>query len=46
MKRSLSKMSVNELREVAVSLGAERKRLYGCSKQALIVVINKLEGGR
>ena len=43
MKRSLSKMNVNELRELAVSLGAERKTLYGTSKQALIIKIGKLE---
>lgn len=43
MKRSLSKMNVNELRELAVSLGADRKKLNGTSKQALIILIGKLE---
>lgn len=43
MKRSLSKMNVNELREIAVSLGADRKKLYGTSKQSLILTIWKLE---
>ena len=38
----LSKMNINELREYAVSLGADRKKLYGSSKNALIIIINKL----
>lgn len=46
MKKSLSKMSVFELRDVAVSLGADRKTLYGTSKQALIMTISKLERGK
>lgn len=37
-----SKMNVNELRELAVSLGADRKKLYGASRQSLIVIIDKL----
>ncbi len=43
MKRSLSKMNTNELRELAVSLGADRKKLYGTSKQSIIIIIHKLE---
>ena len=43
MKRNLSKMNANELRELAVSLGADRKTLYGTSKQVLIIKIHKLE---
>lgn len=43
MKRSLSKMNTNQLRELAVSLGADRKKLYGTSKQSLILVIWELE---
>ena len=45
MKRSLSKMNTNELRDLAVSLGADRKKLYGTSKQALILIIGDLERG-
>lgn len=45
MKRSLSKMNTNELRDLAVSLGADRKKLYGTSKQSLVVIINRLEKG-
>lgn len=37
--RFLSKKNTNELREIAVQLGADRKRLYGTSKQALITII-------
>lgn len=43
MNKSLSKMSVSQLREVAVELGADRKGLYGTSRQALIIIINRLE---
>lgn len=43
MKRNLSKMNTNQLRELAVNLGADRKELYGTSKQALIIMINRLE---
>ena len=43
MKRNLSKLNTNELREIAVAAGADRRRLYGTSKQALIVIINGLE---
>lgn len=45
MKRSLSKMNTNELRDLAVSLGADRKKLYGTSRQSLIVIISSLEKG-
>lgn len=41
--KPMSKMNVNELRELAVSLGADRKRLYGTSKQALIIIISDLK---
>lgn len=40
-----SQMSVNQLRELAVSLGADKKKLYGTSKMGLIIIINKLERG-
>lgn len=43
MKRNLYKMNTNELRELAVKLGAERKKLYGTSKQSLIIIIGNLE---
>ena len=43
MKKSLSKMNTNELREVAISLGADKKRLYGTSRQALIIIISNLK---
>lgn len=41
-KTSLSSMNVNQLRDIAVSLGADRKKLYGTSKTALIMVIGNL----
>lgn len=41
----LSKMNINQLRELAVSLGADKKTLYGASKQAMIIKINKLQKG-
>jgi hypothetical protein len=44
-KRSLSKMNTNELRDYAVSLGADKKDLYGTSKQSLIILINQIEKG-
>lgn len=37
----LHKMNTNQLRDLAVELGYDRKKLYGTSKQALIVLINK-----
>ena len=37
MKKSLSRMNTNELRGLAVELGADRKKLYGTSKQSLIL---------
>ena len=43
MKRNLSKMNANQLRDIAVELGADKKRLYGTSKQTLIFIIIKLE---
>ena len=39
----MKKMNTNELRELAVSLGADRKKLYGTSRQALIIIIDKLK---
>jgi hypothetical protein len=41
--KKISKMNTNELRELAVSLGADKKRLYGTSRQTLIVIIDKLK---
>ena len=43
MTQRLSKMNTNQLRERAVALGANRKRLYGTSRTALIVKIHELE---
>lgn len=43
MKKSLSSMNTNQLRELAVELGFDRKKLYGTSKQALIIMISKAE---
>ena len=40
--KNLSKKNTNELREIAVSLGRDRKTLYGTSKQALVIIINNL----
>ncbi|MBO7697200.1 MAG: hypothetical protein J6Y28_04350 [Acholeplasmatales bacterium] len=40
--KPLSKMDINKLRDLAVSLGADKKKLYGTSKQGLIVIIDKL----
>lgn len=40
MKKSLSRMNTNELRDLAVELGADRKKLYGTSKQSLILRID------
>lgn len=42
-EKPLSKMNVNELRDLAVSLGADKSKLYGTSRQALIVIIDKLK---
>lgn len=39
----LSKMDINQLRDLAVSLGADRKKLYGTSKQSLIITIDQLK---
>lgn len=43
MRKSLGKMSIDELRDMAVQLGADRKKLYGTSKQTLIMKIHALE---
>lgn len=37
------KMNTNQLRDYAVSLGADRKKLYGTSKQSLLIIISRLE---
>ena len=42
MKR---KLNTNELREIAVSLGADKKKLYGTSRTALVVIIDNLKKG-
>ena len=41
--KSLSNMKMNELRKIAETYGIERKRLYGCSKPALVYMILKLK---
>ena len=43
MTQRLSKMNTNQLREMAVRLGADRKTLYGTSKTAMILKIHKLQ---
>ena len=43
MTQRLSKLNTNQLRERAVALGADRKRLYGTSRTALILKIHQLE---
>ena len=40
-KNSLSNMNTTQLRDIAVSLGADRKKLYGTSKMTLIAIINQ-----
>lgn len=44
-KPSLKRMNTNQLRNIAVAMGAERKRLYGTSKQSMILIIFDLEKG-
>jgi len=39
----LSRMNTNQLREMAVRLGADRKTLYGTSRTAMIIKIHKLQ---
>lgn len=41
MKRN--KANTNQLRELAISLGADRKKLYGTSREALIIIIDRLK---
>lgn len=41
--KPLSKLNANELRALAESLGADRKKLYGTSRQALRLVIRDLQ---
>lgn len=43
MTMSKSKMNTNQLRDLAVSLGADRKKLYGTSRQSILLTISKLE---
>lgn len=38
-----AKMNTNQLRDYAVSLGADRKKLYGTSRQSLIITIDRLK---
>lgn len=40
---SKSKMNTSELRELAVNLGADRKKLYGTSRQSILLIISQLE---
>lgn len=46
MKKSLNSLKIDELRNIAVELGADRKTLYGTSKQALIIKIDRLKGDK
>lgn len=39
----MSEMKIDELRDLAVSLGADKNKLYGTSKQALIIIIDNLK---
>lgn len=41
--KPISKMNVNELRELAVSLGADRKKLYGTSRMSLMIIVDQLK---
>ena len=41
--KNLWKMKMDELRAVAVELGADRNKLYGTSKQAIIAIIHELK---
>ena len=43
---AIIKMDINKLRALAVSLGADEKRLHGTSKQALVIIIDKLKKER
>ena len=43
MKVCKSKMNINQLRELAVILGADKKKLYGTSRQSIILIISDLE---
>lgn len=42
MKTALHRLNTNQLRDLAVEMGADRKKLYGTSKQALILKVQKL----
>ena len=37
------KLNTNQLREIAVELGADRSKLYGTSRTAMLFIINKLK---
>jgi hypothetical protein len=39
--KGLSKLNTNQLRDLAVEMGANPKELYGTSKQALIIIIHQ-----
>ena len=43
--KNLHKLNANELRAYAVSLGADKKTLYGTSKEALRLIVQRLEKG-
>lgn len=42
MRTALHSLNTNQLRDLAVEMGADRKTLYGTSKQALILKVQKL----
>lgn len=42
MNKPLSKMNIIELRNLAVRLGADKNKLYGTSKQEMMIIINDL----
>lgn len=37
------KLNTNQLREIAVELGADRSKLYGTSRTTMLFIINKLK---
>lgn len=41
--KKIKEMNINELRDLAVSLGADKKRLYGTSRQSMILIIDNLK---
>ena len=38
-----SKMNINQLRDLAVELGADKTKLYGTSRTAMLLIISDLE---